>query len=482
MNASGGGSSASERRRLGAWYTPAALVDFVLDRAADVRGGPVSRVVDPACGDGRFLAAAARRWPDAQTVGIDLDGDAVHAARAALPDATIVHDDALARVWDDAGTYDLVVGNPPFLSQLATATARPGRSNLGGGPYADTAALFVSLALDLVRPDGGCVALVLPQSFVAVRDVAPIRQQILDEATPAALWVAGGPMFDAAVNTIVLVVQRGGQPPSHVARWFGPTFEPRPPGEVPSSGRSWSSLIADLLGVPPVAPMRHDDGPQTVGDIAVVTADFRDQYYGLMGAVVDDPEPSAQRPRLVTAGLVGVGGHSWGRRSVRFGKEPFAHPCVDLARLSEPLQAWAARRLVPKVIVATQTRVLEACGDHDGSLVPSVPVVSVVPTDPSDVDFLTAVMCSPHASAWAATRAIGAGLSLDAIKLSASQVAEIPLPPAVARPAVIDAATFLRSGDLGRYAELMGEAYGFTSPALLDWWLPRAQKARPLIA
>ena len=47
----------------GAWYTPPALVDHVLDTVLDpvLAGRPSGdglRILDPACGDGRFLVAA----------------------------------------------------------------------------------------------------------------------------------------------------------------------------------------------------------------------------------------------------------------------------------------------------------------------------------------------------------------------------------------------------------------------------------------
>ena len=85
--------------------------------------------------------------------------------------------DALARDWGDA-TYDVVLGNPPYLSQLAAATSRGGASARGGGPYADAAAEFLVLAVGLARPGGGRVGLLLPQSILGSRDAGPVRARV----------------------------------------------------------------------------------------------------------------------------------------------------------------------------------------------------------------------------------------------------------------------------------------------------------------
>ena len=85
--------SAAERKRLGAWYTPPAIVDVVVEQTvvpavverAQRERRPV-RILDPACGDGRFLAAAAARVQTldgtAAVTGVDIDGGALDAAAA----------------------------------------------------------------------------------------------------------------------------------------------------------------------------------------------------------------------------------------------------------------------------------------------------------------------------------------------------------------------------------------------------------------
>jgi hypothetical protein len=127
---------------------------------------------------------------------------------------------------------------------------------------------------------------------------------------------------------------------------------------------------------------------------------------------------------------------------------------------------------VPKVVVATQTRVIEAAVDETGAWVPAVPVISVV-ADPEQLWPIAAALCSPPLSAWAATQHLGAARSSGAIKLSASDVRSLPLP--APSPTWLQATRALRSGDVRESARLMCEVYG-TDDTVLTWWegrLPR---------
>jgi hypothetical protein len=426
------------------------------------------RILDPACGDGRFLVAAAARIrrrfgyvPSGCLRGVDIDPAAVAVARSALGDlAEVGCEDALT----DAGAsnFDAVVGNPPFLNQLAAATNRGGRSSWGGGPYADTAALFLAMAVRAARPDGGRVGLVLPHSVLSTRDTASIRAAVLADARLESLWWSDEPMFDADVMTCVATFVRG-ERQGRVRRFHGAALDSVGAADGADLDRrpTWGHLVADLAGVPAVCIGGHG----SLGDLATATADFRDQYYGLVPHVADD----AEGPPLVTAGVIDAGRSMWGQRATRFARRRFEAPRVAVDALPPALRAWAAARLVPKVLVATQTPVIEAAVDATGAWLPSVPLITVVPHAPDDLWRVGAVLTAPAVSAWAAATYFGAALTATAIKLSASQVRTLPLPP---RP-WDDAASALAVGDVDSCARLMDAAYG---TAVYDWWCTRQRR------
>src|SRR5690606_12257890 len=98
---------------------------------------------------------------------------------------------------------------------------------------------------------------------------------------------------------------------------------------------------------------------------------------------------------LVTSGAIDVGAVRWGQRIVRFAKRTWDRPVVDVPAVratSARLDGWLDRVLRPKVVVASQTRVVEAAADPMGLLVPVTPALSVVPRDVADVARLAAVL------------------------------------------------------------------------------------------
>lgn len=383
---------ARTRKQLGAWYTPPELVAAVV-REAVFDGA--RRVLDPACGDGRFLRATGLP----EQVGVDVDP-------ATAATGGYVCGDALRRDWGDE-RFDVVVGNPPFLSQLSRETTRGGRSPFGGGPYADAAGEFLALAVRLARP-GGRVGLVLPQSLLSARDATAIRTAVDRVAALRWVWWSPTRMFDAEVRVWAGVWEVGAAP-TPVRRAFGPTFAELPAIDMPST---WAGLIAGTT----VAP--HDGA--VLGDIARFSVDFRDQYYGLVGAVGDD----LAGPPLITSGLIEPGECLWGRRPVRFAKQRYAAPRVALERLSPALRKWAGERLVPKILVANQTRVIEAVHDPRGEWLPGVPVITCITDQPERV---LAVLNSPGALEWVRHHAAGSGLSAESVRLSPRLLASIPL-------------------------------------------------------
>ncbi|MCU1455801.1 MAG: hypothetical protein JWN46_3947 [Acidimicrobiales bacterium] len=493
-------------------------------------GSALAPVCDPACGGGAFLLAAADRLAAGgadpgdivrdQVWGIDLDPVAVAVADASLacwawlasdrsgahPGDHLAVADALldAQPWPEAppGGFGLVIGNPPFQGQLGRATARPGattaalRDRFGAavGAYTDTAALFLVAAGRLARP-GGRIALILPSSVLASRDAARARAAALVDADLVGLWVAAEPVFAASVRVCApVLVQRSrpgppgssvrhdaGAPAPLVDRWRGRGFEALPAAAPPGDAHGWAAMAMAAHGVPEVSV----HGVGRVGDLATASAGFRDQFYGLVPYVreapgdggPDDLDPDLAA--LVTTGLVDLADCAWGRRPCRFAGRSWRRPAVDLAALrsgDQALARWVDERLMPKALVASQTKVGEVVLDRAGRWVASVPLVTLV-APPERLPELAAVIASPVIAALALARTAGTALGDGAIKLSARQVLDLPLPCDAAAWAEGTAA--LASGDLDAFAPAMTAAYAVArDDPVIAWWRARLPPSR----
>jgi predicted RNA methylase len=415
------GMSRSARRQLGVFNTPLAVARDAVAAAIDRPG----TVCDPSCGTGSFLVAAGERLVElgmsradaaASLIGVDVDASAVAlaAARVAawsggVPPRTIVGD-GLAF----GERVDFVVGNPPFVDRLH--------------------ARFLEHATRLAD----VVAMIVPTSLLATNDGRAARASGIGVGSMTRL----GPVFDADVDTCVLVLRRDAPVPS------GPT---------------WSSLLADAE-VPRVA---LPAGP-TIGDECDVVAGFRQHYYALRGCVREGGDGLPP----VTSGAIEPG--RWGVGSVRFDRVRYDDPRVVLDDVvDDAVRSWFLALLRPKVVVATQTRVIEAAADEGGVVVPSVPVISAVPRDAARVWHVLAVLLAPPVTAWAFREWGGTALAPSALKLGAPQVRAVPLPSSAGASAWDEAAAVLAGGgDLRDAGALMCAAYG-AGADVMAWWSAR---------
>ena len=230
------------RAKLGAYYTPPALCERLLDMATDAGVDWASaRVLDPACGGGAFLAPVARRMVashnglDAHAAlrdvqgrlfGFEVDPFAAWISQVVL-DVTLSglcreaksQLGPVVRVCDSlkqvpAGkAFDLVVGNPPYgRVTLSPPLRRKFKRSLFG--HANLYGVFTDLALRYTRA-GGVIAYVTPTSFLAGEYFKALRGLLGREAPPASIGFVGkrkGVFADVLQETLLATYQRGGDP------------------------------------------------------------------------------------------------------------------------------------------------------------------------------------------------------------------------------------------------------------------------------
>lgn len=211
-------------RGTGAHYTPAHIVDFMLDKVLPWDSEEWNlKVLDPACGSGIFLVKAYQRlihrWKNANPgqepkaailkqlltrnlFGVDKDPHAVRVASFSLylamcdeidpryywtqvefprlRDRRLIaadffrEDERGFRTREDSHQYDVVVGNAPWGQNTETPAARTWKSRHGWTTtYASVGPLFLPKAAHLAKP-GGQVAMLQPAGLI-FHDVGPAR-------------------------------------------------------------------------------------------------------------------------------------------------------------------------------------------------------------------------------------------------------------------------------------------------------------------
>ena len=497
----------SIRRNSGVHYTPTEVAQKLTDIA--LSKAPPGPVCDPSVGGGSFLLAAANAFqamglsPSAIVKdllwGIDLDPDAIRVTKTVLAlwasegewviaEKNLVTADSLetgieAFQSPPIGGFSAVIGNPPFQNQLQHQTVRTlestnqlrDRWKTSAGPYADTAGFFLLVGSSMLS-EKGILLMIQPQSFLSAADSLPIRENLEEQMDLIGMWIGGSDIFEAGVHVCAPIFGPV-EGESELRLWDGPEIEERPP-----IGRrkkdNWTEIISAVSGVPCV----NLQGPE-LKNISSSTAGFRDQFYGLKDYVSEKHLCQGNWAPLITVGMIDPFRNRWGQGTFRYANKNWIEPVVDLDALRKgnlELFHWVKDRLRPKILVATQTKILEVLPDPEGRLIPSTPVISVE-CDYENVWLISAALSSPAASARAFARAAGAAMSSDTLKLSATQISEIPLPERTfewnqgadyAQQAYLAESEPLWESYLHKLGQETAKAYEVNND-VFEWWLNR---------
>jgi adenine-specific DNA-methyltransferase len=227
------GDSPQLRKQRGAFFTPYAIAEHLADWA--LRGVEnEGRVLDPTCGEGVFLLAAAERLAardrskalTPHLYGVDVHSRSLDEARRLVeevegaPSATFLAGDFFDEPTPDQlgarlPLLDAVIGNPPFVRYhehrgevrrraVAAALAQGVRLS---GLSSSWAALLVH-ASAFLKPEGR-IAMVLPAELLSVGYAEPIRLWLRQRFRSVHLVMFDRLQFADAEEQVVLLVARG---------------------------------------------------------------------------------------------------------------------------------------------------------------------------------------------------------------------------------------------------------------------------------
>ncbi len=189
------------------------------------------RTLEPSCGDGVFLEAAARRYAELgahkptiakRLTGIEIIPDEAARARKRLnaalgTDASVVRTDDFFEWWQDTKqpAFDVVVGNPPFIRYQTFPEPHRSRAmeimtQLGLSPNRLTNIWvpFMVAAVASLRA-GGRLALVLPAELLQVTYAAQLRSFLIDSFERIDIIACNELFFEKAEQEVVLLLASG---------------------------------------------------------------------------------------------------------------------------------------------------------------------------------------------------------------------------------------------------------------------------------
>lgn len=181
----------------GGYYTPETIAKFVCEWAVRQDG---ERILEPSCGDGNILAAAARRVASlgantSRLYGVEFLAEEAAKALARLNKAKLDHNVSIlnedyftfaSRQKVEGVKYDVVIGNPPFVryqdfpeDQRNIAFALMREMGLNPSRLTNLWLPFLAVATSSLAP-GGRLGMVIPAELFQVGYAAELRQFLAD--------------------------------------------------------------------------------------------------------------------------------------------------------------------------------------------------------------------------------------------------------------------------------------------------------------
>jgi len=258
--------SPDERKRLGQFYTPEAVIDYILDQAGYIKDIKNKKIIDPSCGSGGFTTRAAARLINelkedglrASTIiekvinnvyGLDINPFACYLAemniliqlidliveakrknlKRKIPKINIFQtnsmkmptllsheeqtiEDIKNKVGRFSDGFDFVVGNPPYLEakKMDKATKKlcaEACPDVASGAF-DLFICFVDRGLRLLK-NGGKLGYIFPNKFLIANYAKKMRKILLDKySIKEIIDVSECEIFEnVSVYPVILIVE-----------------------------------------------------------------------------------------------------------------------------------------------------------------------------------------------------------------------------------------------------------------------------------
>jgi len=465
--------NSTDKKTGGAYYTPAQLVDFVIENTVRIWAEGLPTVLDPACGGGVFLLAAYQELLDRRSQamgrsltraereqilldcihGVDIDPQAVAVtqlslllklrenqppSQQSLPDlsrnihcgnAVIDKDFGLndsSQVnplsWQksfpkvlQSGGFNIVIGNPPYVDSERMTKYLPGWRRYCTKHYKsatgnwDFFCVFIEKALTLCRPDG-LISLVVPNKLASADYAAEARSLLTTTSEIITLHdYSQSVAFEAAVYPLVFVAKKR-------------------IGQIKKqeSGAVWA--IAATVQQSQLLDRLRDHFPKLEAIAQVSGAATVAEAYA-MQELIEEGQTLEGQPddhlRMVNSGTIDRYCFLWGKKPMRYLGQSYLHPVIVESDRLPPKRLQQAKQA--KIIVSGMTQRLECALDQDGSFLAGKSTSIIFTSQTCDLYYLLGVLNSRLISFYLKSYFIGNSLKGNYLRIGSPQLRQIPI-------------------------------------------------------
>lgn len=404
------------------------------------------RVVDPACGSGAFLVhvfdflmseyqrigkitddlfsteAYVKQILRNNIYGVDLNEESVEITKLSLwlksatknekltsLDENILCGNSLiseplvagtkAFIWEksfsqiiNAGGFDVVVGNPPYVQSHVMVVSNPEERNLISSTFEtakgnwDLFVPFIERGLKLLKP-GGSFGYIIPNKVLGQDYAKPLRHFVdKNYALRGIVDVSQDGVFEkVAVYPIILLVDAA-PAPSTIA--ITRSLDPLVTAEVPYSSVSadnWTPLISTNSLM-----LSQASKFGTIADhLKVHNSAAVDEAYKMKEHIFENPSPNEDEFKILTTGSIDPYVTMWGHNKTKYLKTDYVHPVIRRDAVNQ--KTWTHRG---RVIVGGMGVRFEVYPDLLIEFLPTIPSVVISSDSLTELLYLSAVLNS----------------------------------------------------------------------------------------
>ena len=334
----------------------------------------------------------------------------------------------------ERGGFDIIVGNPPFVNAIRgnvpsfdKAFYQHRFQQVTGS--ADLAYYFLELSNHLITLEG-LVGFILPKVALGAPSLSLIRKTV----TPRVLHLPTSVSMFADANVQVVLLVLGATGKCIVSNEVYPTkdqwIEIQPKHQI-----AWVGMVANWW-----SQFWFATHSTALPDLSHCIPLFQSSFEVASGLITSEfyevkmlDSKNGKGMKLLTSGGIDPFCQYWGQRTQKFRKRNYVHPRISIKGIRPKLKEKLDRSKRPKIIIANQTKTVEAYLDAKGEYQAST-ATSEIYHQHNSVEYLQVLLDWLHSDVMDTLYNAGLGYNAlgEGISMGKSFLLNLPVPNHIA--------------------------------------------------